>query len=183
MPQPLSELALAVAECLKFTQRRVVFAESCTAGLVSAVLARIPGISEFHCGSAVVYRIPTKAAWLGVPESILQDPGPVSDVVARAMVTGVLSQTPEADLAAAITGHLGPLAPVDQDGLVYVGVGWRSAQAAQVAVQRYVLPAVPDTQEISGADSLREWRQWKAAELVLQAVLDALRSAPRSLAR
>ena len=53
-----------LASLLKVLDVRVAFAESCTAGLVAASLARTPGISQWLCGSAVVYRDATKAAWL-----------------------------------------------------------------------------------------------------------------------
>ncbi|MBS0205703.1 MAG: CinA family protein [Planctomycetes bacterium] len=174
MTQPLSSLVEQVAGLLKSSQTRIVFAESCTAGLVSAALGRVPGISEFHCGSAVVYRLDTKTRWLGVDSAILRDPGPVSSVVAIAMARGVLARTPEAQMSAAITGHLGPNAPAEQDGLVFVGIGQRQGQTINVQTKQYILPA-----EISGTDdfavaSLREWRQWKAAEHLLEQVREAV---------
>src|SRR5580658_9124836 len=108
MPQPLEQLIDEIAELLSQLRMRLVFAESCTGGLAAASLARIPGISEFLCGSAVVYRLDTKMRWLEVPESMLIDVGPVSEPVARSMAEGVLAKTPEADLSASVTGHLGP---------------------------------------------------------------------------
>lgn len=112
---------LALAEALKRTDRRIVFAESCTGGLVSAALVTVPGISAYHCGSAVVYRYDTKTQWLGVRSELLVDPGPVSAEVAEAMARGVLANTPEADVAVSITGDLGPNAPTETDGVVCVG--------------------------------------------------------------
>ena len=44
----LAKQAALVARLLKDKGIRVVFAESCTAGLASASLATQPGISEFH---------------------------------------------------------------------------------------------------------------------------------------
>ena len=41
------------------------------------------------------------------------------------MAASVLKMTPEAELAAAVTGHLGPNAPSELDGLVFVAVVWR----------------------------------------------------------
>ena len=120
MVDPVYAAAQKLAETLQQRRRRIVFAESCTAGLVSATLARIPGISEWHCGSAVVYRLDTKHRWLGVSEAELLNPGPVSRCVAEAMARGVLERTPEADVSVAVTGHLGPQAPPDQDGLVFI---------------------------------------------------------------
>jgi nicotinamide-nucleotide amidase len=175
MSQPLSELIANVAALLSKKQLKIVFAESCTGGLVSASLARIPGISEMHCGSAVVYRPGTKTAWLGVPAAMLVDSGPVSEPVARAMVEGVLARTLEADLAASITGHLGPGSPPDQDGLIFIGVGVRG-KTCRVSGHR-----VPDFSLASDAimfpgDSARERRQWAAVEMVLSQVAETLRS-------
>ena len=48
------------------TNRKIVFAESCTGGLVSGALTKIPGISQCHCGGVVVYRNETKQAYLGI---------------------------------------------------------------------------------------------------------------------
>jgi nicotinamide-nucleotide amidase len=47
----------------------------------------------------------------------------------------------EADLAAAITGHLGPNAPTEQDGEVFVATGRREASSQQIEVVRFKLRA------------------------------------------
>lgn len=177
MPQPLEALVQEVAILLRQTRRRIVLAESCTGGLVSASLARVPGISDVLCGSAVVYRLDTKARWLGVSEDLLLNPGPVSEAVARAMACGVLIHTPEADLAASITGHLGPLAPDDQDGLVFIGVACRSSDPTRdvtTQVFEHRLPSgTPELRQFPG-ESAREQRQWQAVELVLTQVRSML---------
>jgi nicotinamide-nucleotide amidase len=127
-----------VARLLKKTNRKIVFAESCTGGLVSGALTKIPGISQWHCGGVVVYRNETKQAYLGIPAAVLDNPGPVSAEVAELMATSVLTMTPEADLAAAVTGHLGPNAPPKLDGLVFIAVAWRThaRRDAKSAVKR-----------------------------------------------
>lgn len=104
---------------------RVVFAESCTAGLVAATLARVPGISAHLCGSAVTYCETTKVAWLDVRPRDLARHSAVSPQVARQMALGVLAHTPEADWSAAVTGHLGPEAPAEQDGVIYICIARR----------------------------------------------------------
>jgi len=121
----ISTMARRVARLLKATGRKVVFAESCTGGLVSGSLTKIAGISEHHCGGVVVYRDNTKVAYLGIPRNLLVDPGPVSRPVAELMAQCVLQKTPEADIAASVTGHLGPGAPAKLDGLVFVAVATR----------------------------------------------------------
>src|SRR6185436_14313548 len=108
---PISTLVRRVAALRKQQNLKVVFAESCTGGLVAGALTQVPGISDHHCGGVVVYRNETKRAYLGISERLLKNPGAVSEVVAREMATRVLDLTPEADISAAVTGHLGPGAP------------------------------------------------------------------------
>src|SRR5688500_10912110 len=93
----LTALAKKLACVLSERKMRIVFAESCTGGLVSNALTRIAGISEWHCGSAVVYQVETKAQWLGIERNILESPGPVSRIVAQLMAEHVLANTPQAD--------------------------------------------------------------------------------------
>ena len=171
----LTALARQVVDRLKILHLRIVLAESCTGGLVSALLTRIPGVSEFHCGSAVVYQIATKAAWLGVPQSLLQDPGPVSREVATKMAEGVLEITPHANIAAAVTGHLGPGAPAGQDGLVYISFARRlsAPSSFKVTVTRHEL-AQEAGDAIKDLERKRRRRQRSAAAQVLSRILAEL---------
>jgi len=134
--------AQTVVNLLKQHNLKVAFAESCTGGLVAGALTKIPGVSQFHCGGVVTYRNETKTAYLNIPPDVLDDPGPVSAVVAELMAKGVLAQTPEADVTASVTGHLGPGAPPAQDGLVYIGFARRglaelAIAAAEVQVREF----------------------------------------------
>jgi len=128
----ISSSARRVARLLKATSLKVVFAESCTGGLVSGSLTKIPGISEHHCGGVVVYRNETKTAYLDIPRKLLSDPGPVSRPVAELLARRVLDRTPEADLSAAVTGHLGPNAPANLDGLVFIAIAVRKPPAIAI---------------------------------------------------
>lgn len=164
----LSADARQLANDLKRRDVKVIFAESCTGGLVAASLAKVSGISDYLCGSAVTYRNDTKHQWLGVSSDKLKRPGPVSAIVAREMAAGVLAMTPEADWSASVTGHLGPNAPRRLDGLVYVGIGHRknhqlTSAAFRVTASRHVLAAETRTQ-----------RQQEAASLVLQQLRAAI---------
>lgn len=125
MPAIHTRLAQLLAE----HQLKVVFAESCTAGLASATLARVPGISNHHCGGMVVYRNATKRQYLGISARLLAQHDAVSERIAREMAQRVLWLTPEADYAAAVTGHLGPHAPKGQDGLVYIAIARRAKRS------------------------------------------------------
>ena len=132
----LAKQAALVARLLKDKGIRVVFAESCTAGLASASLATQPGISEFHCGGMIVYRNGTKSAYLGISAKQLQQSGAVSSGVAEAMATSVLAQTPEAEIAAAVTGHLGPGSEPPLDGRYFIAVARRATQSRTAAPVR-----------------------------------------------
>ncbi|MCU0720953.1 MAG: CinA family protein [Pirellula sp.] len=99
-------------------------AESCTSGMVAAELGQIPGISSCFCGSMVVYQTKSKIAWLDLDERQLNDPsiGPVSAWASRNLAEGLLIRTPHATVAAAITGHFGPGAPPELDGVIYMAL-------------------------------------------------------------
>ena len=181
MPIELSRLASDVAAAARHAGVRIVLAESCTAGLVAHWLSRTPGASDWLCGSAVVYRNATKSAWLDISPAMLEDPeiGPVSEDVASMMCAGILRHTPEATLAASITGHLGPDAPPDLDGVAYIGVlprpegGSGSGARAQVSLIQLSAALPAD----SPFETLRVHRQHEAAAEVLQRLLTCLRDA------
>lgn len=133
----LAKVARQVARWLAQLNQKVVFAESCTGGLVSGTLTRISGISQYHCGGMIVYRDATKEAYLGIPRRLLARCGAVSPEVAALMAENVLRRTPEADVALSVTGHLGPQAPPQLDGKVFIGLACRASRRGsrpQVAV-------------------------------------------------
>jgi nicotinamide-nucleotide amidase len=156
--------ALDLAQVMMARKVRVVFAESCTAGLVSAMVSMTPGISEFLCGSAVTYREQTKAAWLDVSPDDLATHSAVSEQVTRQMALGVLEKTLEADWAAAITGHLGPNAPAGLSGIVYIVLAKRTANG---------LVADPATRHTLKRFD-RVDRQEEATALLMQTLREAL---------
>jgi PncC family amidohydrolase len=133
--ESLDAVAGELAARLIKLNHRVVFAESCTGGCVSAAMARVPGISEFLCGSAVTYRNRTKSDWLGVDENLLSEFGAVSEPVTRQMAVKVLAMTPEAHWGASVTGHLGPGSPDGLDGVVFTSVARRFDGGNIVVVQ------------------------------------------------
>lgn len=170
-------LARTILPLLEETNRRIVCAESCTAGLVSASLAGIPGASNWLCGSAVVYRDATKTAWIGVSEGLLSDPdrGAVCEETALRMAEGVLGVTPEASVSVSVTGHLGPGAPAGLDGVIYIGWAERTPgtfQPVMARCQRVELqtPAPTDGQDLAR----RAARQMEATQCVLRVVREAL---------
>ena len=86
---------------------RVATAESCTGGLVAAVLTEIAGSSDVVDCGFVTYSNEAKKKMLGVPPRTLKRHGAVSAETAAAMANGALKNS-QADLAVAITGIAGP---------------------------------------------------------------------------
>ena len=129
-----------ILAALETSNHKLVLAESCTGGLAVATLAQIPGISKFLCGSAVTYRPEAKKDWLGIPATLIEQYTAESAEVTQAMCRGVLQQTPEATIGGAITGHLGPNAATDKDGVIYISIAKRVGdEIVQVTCVRRVL--------------------------------------------
>lgn len=149
MPEPQQ-----LVRQLELKRLKLVLAESCTGGLVAAELAKVPGVSNWLCGSAVTYRSETKSAWLDVDPASIAKHTAVSSEVATQMVEGALRKTPEADIAAAITGHLGPDAPSEFDGIVFIAT--RVRNQSKPTVSRHALTS-----------NSRTDRQAEATKLVL----------------
>ena len=171
MLESMNELELTakeLASVLKELDLRIVFAESCTSGLIAASLGLIPGISSYLCGSAVVYREQTKVNWLGVDQAKLDEHSAESPATTAEIARKVLERTPEADVSLGITGHFGPNAPVN-DGVVFVTVYQREGDSQdddllrEVAVRRFQL----ETQS-------RSDRQRVAAMLALRLLVEVL---------
>jgi nicotinamide-nucleotide amidase len=96
-----------VGEQLKARKYTIAAAESCTGGLLTSRLTDVPGSSEYVRASVIAYDYGSKSTLLGVPPSLIEQHGAVSEPVASAMAEGVRSRT-GVDVAVAITGIAGP---------------------------------------------------------------------------
>jgi nicotinamide-nucleotide amidase len=103
----------AVIRAFQEKGRTLVTAESCTAGLIAALLSQGEGASAVLQGGFVAYSKDHKACALGVDEQLLLRAGSVNEKVAEQMAQGALDRSP-ADIAIAVTGVLGP--EPDEDG-------------------------------------------------------------------
>jgi len=103
----LTKEAAALLDDLRKGGLRLATAESCTGGLVAALLTEIPGSSDVVERGFVTYSNAAKSELLGVPEAMLVQHGAVSAAVAQAMVLGALAHS-QADIAVAVTGVAGP---------------------------------------------------------------------------
>ena len=101
----------------------IVFAESCTGGLLSSSLTSISGSSQVFQGSIVSYSNELKNSLLNISEEKLTKYGAVSEEVCEAMAINVKEKL-GADWAIAISGIAGPNGG-SQDkpvGLVYISI-------------------------------------------------------------
>ena len=135
LPPDLLDQAASVLEACRAGGVMVATAESCTGGLIAAVLTEIPGSSDVVDRGFVTYSNQAKQELLGVPADLLATHGAVSEPVARAMADGALDRS-RADVTVAVTGVAGPGGgsadkPV---GLVWLAVARRDG--ATVAVER-----------------------------------------------
>lgn len=104
IPPKVDELAQRVLAEACQRRLKLVTAESCTGGLLASLLTDIPGASHCFERGFVVYTNQAKAELLGVPPTLLDSPGPVSEPVARAMAEGALRKS-RGDIALAVTGY------------------------------------------------------------------------------
>jgi nicotinamide-nucleotide amidase len=120
--------AESLLEACRTRGLKLATAESCTGGLIAALLTEIPGSSDVVERGFVTYSNAAKAEQLGVPADLIAVHGAVSEPVARAMAEGALSHS-HADLAVSVTGVAGPgggslAKPV---GLVHLAAARRGA--------------------------------------------------------
>ena len=150
--RPLPEHVL---ELLRRRGLRLAVGESCTAGLVAARLADIPGSSDVLLGGVIAYADDVKRELLGVPAALLAEHGAVSAEVAQAMAEGARAAT-GAEVGVAVTGVAGPgggsaRKPV---GLVYLHV---SAPGVERGQEHHL---------IGDRAQVREWATVAALQLV-----------------
>jgi nicotinamide-nucleotide amidase len=106
-PSDLTAQAEALLDHLRKRGLKLAAAESCTGGLLTALLTEIAGSSDVVERGFVTYSNAAKHEMLGVPEAMLAKHGAVSEPVARAMADGALANS-AADVAVAVTGIAGP---------------------------------------------------------------------------
>ncbi len=127
---PRDSTAADVVAALLTRGLTVATGESITAGLVSGVLASVPGCSAVLRGGIVAYQTGVKTALLDVPEDVVAR-GVVSEAVARAMAVGS-ARVLGADVGIGTTGAAGP-EPHDGEpaGSVWIAVATASQSRAE----------------------------------------------------
>lgn len=101
------DLARRLGVALTARGWKLVTAESCTGGWVSAAVTEIPGSSDWFDRGFVVYSYAAKQELLGVAAESIREHGAVSEVVVTEMLEGALRRG-DAQLSVAISGIAGP---------------------------------------------------------------------------
>ena len=122
LPEDLSRKARAVLDLACERDLPLITAESCTGGLLAALLTDVPGCSHIFERGFVAYSDDAKCALLLVDRGQIERCGAVSREVAEAMAKGALARSGKG-IGVAITGFAGPGGDDDEEGLVHFACG------------------------------------------------------------
>jgi nicotinamide-nucleotide amidase len=125
-----------VASELAWHGATIAVAESCTGGMLGERLSRLPGSSAHFLGGAITYSSSLKAAWLNVPQELLDTKGAVSAEVAQAMAERVRRGS-GATLGLAVTGIAGPTGATPEKPVGTVHIALADANGVQEKAFRF----------------------------------------------
>lgn len=119
----MNELAKNLIAAARERKLKISALESCTGGLISAMLTDIPGASEVIEECIVTYSNEAKRRELNVSAETLRNEGAVSRSTAYQMADGICRHT-GADIGIAVTGIAGPGGgtPEKPVGTVFAGI-------------------------------------------------------------
>ena len=143
MDTNLELMAYAVVKNLEAAGLTLATAESCTGGLIAAALTGVPGASAAFRYGWVTYCNEAKERELGVPSSLIEEHGVVSEAVVAAMAQGAMRKA-GADMAIAVSGNAGPTAAEGEPpvGTVCIALARRGA-ARPVHTETIYRPELP----------------------------------------
>ena len=120
-PDEILAKAAAALDAARGRDVRIVTAETCTAGLISACLTSVPGASSVFERGFALYHDSAKATGLGVAEEVSGAHGAVSAEVTGGLAEGALTHS-GAGISVAVTGYAGPGGGNDRDpvGTCYI---------------------------------------------------------------
>ena len=132
LPDRLDALAEKLMRRLCDLDLKVATAESCTGGMLAALLTDIQGCGHGFDRGFVTYSKAAKAELLGIDGQLLDENDAVSEAVARAMAKGALDRS-DADLALGVTGFAGPAGDGCEEGLVHMALARRGGETVHRA--------------------------------------------------
>ena len=128
LPDHLDEQAERLMRTICDKELTLATAESCTGGMLAALLTDIEGCGHGFDRGFVTYTKEAKADLLGIDRDLLDANDAVSEPVARAMAEGALARS-SADIALGVTGFAGPAGEGCEEGLVHFAVASRGGPA------------------------------------------------------
>lgn len=128
--------AAAVGRALRSRGYTLAVAESCTGGLIGALLTEVPGSSDYLLFDAVTYSNASKERVLGVPSEVLIGHGAVSAECAARMAEGV-RHVAGADVAVACSGIAGPGGGTPHKPVGLVVFALATAEGTEVVEKRF----------------------------------------------
>jgi PncC family amidohydrolase len=130
--------AVRLVEELAARHYTLALAESCTAGLVSDLIARVSGASGVLWGSFVCYSPEAKKCMLQIEDAFLKKHGLVSAETAGKMALNALNLSGAA-IGASVTGLAGPLGDGSETpvGTVFIAIARKLNGEATVKVKPF----------------------------------------------
>ena len=118
LPDDITDLAQEVLRAAGEAKVMLATAESCTGGLLAALLTDVSGLSHAFDRGFVTYSSEAKCDMLDCDATMIEDCGAVSRDTAEAMAKGAIARS-NASVAVSITGFAGPGGDDDEEGLVH----------------------------------------------------------------
>lgn len=129
LPKDLDDLAEQLMKRVCERKLMVATAESCTGGMLAALLTDIEGAGHGFDRGFVTYEPRSKQDLLGLTPEMTDRNEAVTGAVARAMAEGAL-QNSNAHIALSVTGFAGPTKE-GEEGLVHFGCARRGKATLQ----------------------------------------------------
>ncbi len=127
LPTDLTEHSKRLLSLASDRNLTIATAESCTGGLLSALLTDISGLGHVFDRGIIAYSEQAKCDLLNIDRRQVDKCGAVSREIAIEMVKGALDRSP-ADIALAITGFAGPAGEDEEEGLVHFACARRGQE-------------------------------------------------------
>jgi len=137
----------------------IVFAESCTGGLLSSRITSVSGSSKVFKGSIIAYSNQIKSLLLNVPKYLLNTYGAVSEEVAESMAIGVKNKL-NSDWAISVSGIAGPSGGNESKpiGLVHIAIVGPNNETIKIKKKYNSLRNRNEIQRLSVNDCLNSLR-------------------------
>jgi len=119
----MRKIILKIHDLLIQKEKTIAVAESCTGGLLSALLTRVSGSSQYFMLGVTSYSNSAKTAILKIPSMVIAKNGAVSKNVADRMAASV-RRLAKTDFGIGITGIAGPTgnSPAKPVGTVFIAI-------------------------------------------------------------